>query len=157
MKKTIITKLSLLLVFVMMLTLASCNIWGGEPISSTTTTGSEQPQLPEIWSTAKYTEDTELGQGSKTFTFKVEADGYTVTFTIHTDADMVGDALIAHGLIAGDDSQYGLYVKTVNGMLSDWDVDQTYWAFYINGGYGMSGVDTTPIAEGEVYSFVRSK
>lgn len=156
MKNTIITKLSLLIVLVMMFTLASCDIWSGASIT-TTTIGGDQEQLPAIWENATYTENTELGNGAKTFTFEVEADGYSVTFTIHTDADIVGDALIAHGLIAGDDSQYGLYVKTVNGMLSDWDIDQTYWAFYINGGYGMSGVDTTPIAEGEVYSFVRSK
>lgn len=157
MKKTVITKLSLLLIIVMMLTLASCNIWGGEPVTTTTTGSSEQPQLPEIWNTATYTADTELGEGSKVFTFKVEADGHTVSFTVHTDAQTVGDALLALGLIAGEDSQYGLYVKTVNGMLADWDVDQTYWSFYINGEYAMSGVDTTPVTEGEVYSFVRSK
>ena len=157
MKNTIITKLSLLFVFVMMLTLASCDIWSGESIATSSTDDSQEQQISAIWNNATYTENTELGNGAKTFTFEVEADGYSVTFTIHTDADMVGEALIAHGLIAGDDGQYGLYVKTVNGMLSDWDVDQTYWAFYINGGYGMSGVDTTPIVEGEVYSFVRSK
>ena len=81
----------------------------------------------------------------------------TVTFTIHTDEDTVGDALISLGLIAGEDSQFGLYVKQVNGMSADYDVDQTYWAFYVNGEYGMTGVDSTTIVESDIYSFVRSK
>lgn len=157
MKNTIITKLSLVLVILMMLSLASCDLFKGETTTTTTTANGEQTQLPAIWNTAAYTEDTELGQGSKAFTFKVEADGYTVTFTIHTDAKTVGDALLGLNLIAGEDSQYGLYVKTVNGMLADYDVDQTYWSFYENGQYAMSGVDTTDIVEGDTYSFVRAK
>ncbi len=56
-------------------------------------------------------------------------------------------------LIAGDDSEYGLYVKTVNGITADYDVDQTYWAFYIDGEYAMTGVDTTDITPGVAYSF----
>ena len=56
-------------------------------------------------------------------------------------------------LIAGEKSAYGLYVKTVNGISADYDKDKTYWAFYVNGSYASSGVDTTPIKEGEVYMF----
>lgn len=40
----------------------------------------------------------------------------------------------------------------VNGIIADYDVDKTYWAFYINGEYAMSGVDTTKIEEGAAYS-----
>ena len=87
----------------------------------------------------------------------MDAEGYAITFTIHTDEETVGAALLSLGLIAGEDGQYGLYVKTVNGMLADWDVDQTYWSFYENGEYAMSGVDTTVITEGNTYSFVRTK
>ena len=53
----------------------------------------------------------------------------------------------------GEDGQYGLYVKTVNGITADYDVDGTYWAFYINGEYAMSGVDVTDIAAGSTYAF----
>ena len=45
------------------------------------------------------------------------------------------------------------YVKTVNGITADYDADGVYWAFYVNGEYAVSGVDSTPIAEGESYSF----
>ena len=46
---------------------------------------------------------------------------------------------------------YGLYIKSVNGIVADYDVDATYWAFYINGEYAMTGVEMTPIAEGDSY------
>ena len=136
--------LSLILVVIMMLSLASCDYF-------------IRKDLPEIWQDAIYVKDTDLGEGSKTFTFKVEVEENSVTFTIHTDAETVGKALLDLGLIEGEDSAYGLYVKKVNGMLADYDVDQTYWAFYVNGEYGMTGVDTTPIVETDVYSFVRSR
>jgi len=42
-------------------------------------------------------------------------------------------------------------------MLADYDVDQTYWAFYINGEYAVSGVDTTDIDENAVYKLERTK
>ena len=44
-------------------------------------------------------------------------------------------------------------MKTVNGITADYDADGVYWAFYINGEYAQTGVDTTPIVEGEEYSF----
>ena len=144
MKNTIISRVSLVLVIIMMLSLASCDYF-------------IRKDLPEIWQDAVYVKDTELGQGSKTFTFKVEVEENSVTFTIHTDAETVGAALLDLGLIDGEEGAYGLYVKKVNGMLADYDVDQTYWAFYVNGEYGMTGVDTTPIVETDVYSFVRSR
>ena len=153
MKNKFITKLSLIFITVMMISLCACNILN----PTTTTFVPEEGKLPELWENAIYTKDTELGEGSKTFLFKVDADGFAITFTIHTNEKTVGAALLANNLIAGDNSQYGLYVKTVNGILADWDVDQTYWAFYINGEYAMSAVDATDITEGNTYSFVRSK
>ena len=155
MKNTITTKLALILVIIMMLSLVSCDIL--KKTTTTTFVPTEEAKVPEFWNTAKYTMDTELGEGSKTFMFKVDAEGYAITFTIHTNATIVGDALVGLGLIAGEEGQYGLYVKTVNGMLADYDVDQTYWSFYENGEYAMSGVDTTNITEGYTYSFVRTK
>ena len=53
----------------------------------------------------------------------------------------------------GGPGAYGLYVKTVNGIKADYDKDKAYWAFYVNDSYAMSGVDSTEIKEGEVYSF----
>ena len=60
-------------------------------------------------------------------------------------------------LIEGEEGPFGLYVKKVNGVEADFDKDGTYWAFYINGEYAMSGVDTTKITEGEQYKLEYTK
>jgi len=100
------------------------------------------------------TDVTVVGEGATVFPFVVvNADGAEKCFEVHTDKTVVGDALIELDLIAGDTAEYGLYVKTVNGITVDYDTDGKYWAFYINGEYAMTGVDTTPITEGEEYSF----
>ena len=93
-----------------------------------------------------------VGQGEKSFTFTVvDGEGNEVSCEIKTDKTVVGDALLELGLIAGEPGAYGLYVKTVNGITADYDVDGSYWAFYIDGEYAMSGVDTTDITDGAVY------
>ena len=95
-----------------------------------------------------------LGEGKTMFLFTVvDKDGNETNFEIHTDKEIVGEALIDLELIAGDDGEFGLYVKTVNGITADYDVDQTYWAFYVDGEYAMTGVDATNIEEGKTYSF----
>lgn len=100
------------------------------------------------------TDATVLGEGQTVFTFNVtDADGNETNFEIHTDKETVGDALLELNLIAGEDSEYGLYVKTVNGITADYDKDQTYWAFYVNGEYAQTGVDSTNVTAGDTYSF----
>lgn len=87
----------------------------------------------------------------------VAKDGGKVTFTVKTDADTVGKALLDQGVIAGEDSSYGLYVKTANGITLDYDTDGMYWAFYINGEYAQTGVDATGVEDGAVYAFRAEK
>ena len=95
-----------------------------------------------------------IGEGAVEFLFTVvDKDGNETVFEVHTDKEIVGDVLLEEGLIAGEEGQYGLYVKTVNGITADYDTDGTYWAFYIDNEYAMSGVDTTAIKEGTVYTF----
>lgn len=94
----------------------------------------------------------ELGEGDTAFTFTVvDADGNEKVFTINTDEKTVGDALLALGLIDGEDSEYGLYVKTVDGITADFDTDGTYWAFYINGEMASTGVDGADVEDGASY------
>ena len=95
-----------------------------------------------------------LGKGQTVFNFVVaDKDGIETKFEIHTDKPTVGEALLEVKLIEGEDGPYGLYVKTVNGITADYDVDQTYWAFYINGEMAMTGVDATNVEAGATYSF----
>lgn len=142
MKRTNKIVVSLLLCLVMVLGLAACG---------------KKEEAAGVWDNAKYVEDTELGEGSKTLTIVVEAEEKKVTFTIATDAETVGDALLEHELVAGEESEYGLYIKEVNGMTADYDVDKSYWGFYQNGEYMMTGVDQTPLADGDQYELVYTK
>ena len=48
-----------------------------------------------------------------------------------------------------------MYVKTVNGMSADYEADGYYWSLYVDGEYATTGVDTTPVADGGSYAFVR--
>lgn len=90
----------------------------------------------------------------QSFTFEVvDKDGNMETFEITTDKSTVGEALLEEGLIAGENGQYGLYVTEVNGIVADYNVDGSYWAFYVDGAYASSGVDTTDIVDGSTYSF----
>ena len=98
------------------------------------------------------------GEGATVFTFTVtDKDGVGTAFEIHTNKTTVGDALLELGLIAGEAGPFGLYVKTVNGLTLDYDKDKAYWAFYENGAYAVSGVDTTDITPGATYSFRAEK
>ena len=94
------------------------------------------------------------GQGEKSFEFFVtDKDGAVYFYGINTDKATVGEALLELGLIAGEDSEFGLYVKTVNGVTVDYDKDGKYWAFYENGSYAAKGVDQTPITPDATYEF----
>ena len=119
--------------------------------------GKEENAEFDLWKNAKYVSDTELGEGATKLTVQVKAEDHQITFTIHTDKTTVGEAMQEHDLLEGEESQYGLYVKKVNGILADYDVDQYYWGFYIDGEYALTGVDTTTIEEGVTYSLERSK
>lgn len=104
--------------------------------------------------TTVYEDGAVIGEGSKSFEFTVvNMAGEEATFEVKTDEDTVGAALLENNMIAGEDGDYGLYVKTVNGETVDYDKDGKYWAFYINGEYGMTGVDSTNIVDGDSYAF----
>lgn len=141
MKKTIQSTVTVILALIFIVALVSC----------------DTVEKTDVWKNATYRKDTELGSGAKTVVVEVKAEDQQVTFTIKTDKDTVGAALLEHGLIAGEEGAYGLYVKQVNGITADYDVDQTYWSFYINGEYAMTGVDTTEITEGATYRLEYTK
>ena len=141
MKKTFKSSISLILAIILVISSVACN----------------KVDATSLWENATYLNDTELGEGNKTLTVEVKVEENSVVFTIHTDKKTVGDALIEHDLIAGDEGAYGLYVKVVNGITADYDIDQSYWAFYIDGEMAMTGVDGTDITEGTAYQLVYAK
>ena len=124
------------------------------------TTGCNDNNTPDTSSPSGNSEVTATvkGEGNTVFSFTVtDADGKLTAYEIHTEKAMVGEALLELGLIDGDDSDYGLYVKTVDGKTLDYDKDGMYWAFYENGKYAAKGVDMTEISAGVEYSFRAEK
>lgn len=110
-----------------------------------------------LWENATYTEDTEFGNGAKTVMVEVRAEERSITFKINTDKETLSDALVEHNLISGEKGAYGLYVKVVNGITADYNINQSYWAFTKNGESMMSGVDGAEISDGEHYELVYTK
>ena len=88
-------------------------------------------------------------QGGKTITVQVVLlEGEPSDFTIQTDEEYLRGALESIDLIEGSESEYGLFVTTVNGVTVD-DSKQQWWCFTQDGEMLMTGVDTTPIADGD--------
>lgn len=84
----------------------------------------------------------------------IHADGTSKDFEIDTNEEFLRGACEQIELISGDESDYGLYVKVVDGETADYDTDGAYWSVCKDGEYLMTGVDTTVIADGEHYEFV---
>lgn len=148
--------LSILLVAAMAVSALCLTGCSGQP--ETTDTTAQPAATTEAATTEAATTEaaaaTEVGEGSTSFAFQVTfADGSQQDYTVKTDSTVVGEALQDAGLIAGEESEYGLYVKTVAGQTLDYDADGMYWAFYVNGEYATSGVDTTDIDAGSTYEF----
>lgn len=118
---------------------------------------SDSGQGSSVWDSAEYKEDAEVGEGAITVKVEVVAEEKSVTITVHTDKDNLGAALLDNGLVSGDESEYGLYIKFVIGMEADYDKDGTYWSLSKDGEYLMTGADSTPIADGEHYELTRTK
>ncbi len=154
MKKTIITKIALLMALLLVFALSACDLFTG---NTTTSPDDSDTNVTTPWDSATYKENKAFGEGAKTVQVEVKYESHSVTFTIHTDAETLGEALLAHDLIAGEESAYGLYVKTVNGILADYDIDQSYWGFFKDGEYMMTGVDGTEISGGEHFELVYTK
>lgn len=112
------------------------------------TTGGNESSEPYVLQDAKT-----VGEGKTEFSLSVtDANGKTESFNVKTDKETVCDALLDVGLIDGDAGD-SFYVKKVNGITADYDVDGTYWAFYIDGNYAMTGVDATKAESGKKYGF----
>lgn len=163
--KTLKSLAALLFALLLSLSLWACSAPAEQPQTQSrpkqtvqeTLEGTSEAPLTGLWKDATYTKDTSFGEGSKSLTVEVKAQEHSITFTLKTDAETVGAALLEQGLIDGEPGAYGLYVKKVNGITADYDVDQSYWAFYIGDEMAMTGVDGTAITEGARYQLVYTK
>ncbi len=137
--------LSLLLALLMALCLTAC-------------TGVESPA--DGTDSAIGSSEVTNGEQKNTVTITVDvigSDGKTTTFTIETASETLRGALEQESLVQGEDGPYGLYIKTVNGELADYDVNGAYWAVYQGDTAAMTGVDGIKIADGGHYKLVYTK
>lgn len=154
-KKILSVILSLVLIAVAALIMTGC---GKEKTTTPTDNGNTSVVTPDNAEVTDADSNILLGEGEKTLLFSVtDSDGTITQFKILTDENTVGDALIKEGLISGENGDYGMYVKVVNGKKLDYDTDKMYWAFYVDNEYAMTGVELTPIESGVVYEFRAEK
>ena len=136
--------LALVLALVLALSLCAC----GAPAAD----GAVDEGAPVV------TDGATLGEGATTFALVIkQLDGSSISVTINTDAETVGEALEALGVLKGEEGPYGIYIKEVNGVSAVYEEDGTYWGFYIDGEYAMTGADATPVTAGAEYTFAVEK
>ena len=93
-------------------------------------------------------------EGSKAFTVTVvHADGSEKKFDYRTDAEKLGAFLEEKGLIDSQGADQGMF-HTVDGEKADWNVNQSYWAFYLGDEYAVTGIYDTYITHGDAYKLV---
>ena len=155
MKKNGLNKLlALLLALVMVLSLAACG-------NKAQDNGAADKDAGAVTDTDNNTGDNGDAAAPQD---RVVADGDVIgegktAFTVEVAQleETVGEALLERGVVAGDTTEYGLYVTTVNGVTLDYNTDGAYWAFYINGEYASTGVDATNIEAGAAYALKAEK
>jgi len=97
----------------------------------------------------------EIGEGDTTFRFEVvDQDENLSVWNVSTDEETLGAALVGVGLIAGDESEWGLMVTEVNGITADFAANSAFWALWVDGEFAMAGVDDTYVESGATYAFI---
>ena len=92
----------------------------------------------------------ETQTGDKTITVQIVKKDSERTVTINTDAEMLRGALDQENLVQGEEGEFGLFIKTVDGYTAD-DAAQEWWCITKGGEDVYTGVESTPIADGDQY------
>lgn len=93
--------------------------------------------------------DTAAGAKHITVTV-VHKDATERVVEIDTDEEMLRGALEQVDLVQGSDSEYGLFITTVDGYTAD-DSAQEWWCVTKGGEMVNTGVDATPIYDGDAF------
>lgn len=142
--------LALLLAVMMLMSLAAC---GGkaEKTPAEEAPVEETPAAEAESSVSKEAPSQEEAIKKLTITV-VHGDGSSKELEVSTEAENLREALEPEGIIAGDESEFGLFIKTVDGETAD-DSKQQWWAVTKGGEMAETGVDSIIIADGESYEF----
>jgi len=87
-------------------------------------------------------------EGEKSIVVSVVRGEDTAVHTLRTDALFLRGALEENGLIEGDETAFGLFVKTVGGYTVN-EAAMEWWNFAVNGEDLMVGVDEAVIHDGD--------
>lgn len=94
--------------------------------------------------------------GDKTIVVEVvHAGEQSREFTYRTDAEYLGEVLLAEQLVEGEQGAYGLFITTVDGETAQESLRQ-WWCVTKSGARVDTGVDSTPIADGDHFELTMS-
>ncbi len=90
-------------------------------------------------------------KGAKAVTLQVDhLEGADKSFELRTDAEYLRQLLEENGLASGPETQYGLWIQTIDGETAD-DSKQQWWGISVNGEFAQYGADSQPVADGDVF------
>ncbi len=98
-------------------------------------------------------------EGTKSIVIEVvNKEGETTEYPLQTDAQFLLEAMReAEALgfsFVGKEDVYGVVVSEVNGETADFNVDNAYWSFNVNGEYCNYGISEQPVEDGDRFSIV---
>lgn len=88
--------------------------------------------------------------GIKEITVEITDLTNTESFTFKTEREFLADALLDEGLVEDNQTEYGLFIVTANGVTAD-DAKQEWWCITKDGETLMTGASETPIENGDRY------
>lgn len=98
----------------------------------------------------------ESAEGSKSITIEVvDSKKKSVTYELQTDAEYLKEAMeeveeLSFKMESG-------MVIVINGERAVWSEDGSYWSIYVNGEYGLHGIDTQIVEDGDAFKFEYTK
>ncbi len=96
-------------------------------------------------------------EGSKAITIEViNQAGETKEYETKTDAEFLMEAVeeIKDLEVLGEEGPYGMMIESVNGETAIYEEDGAYWSIMVNGEYGMNGIDSQPVEDGDEFQLV---
>lgn len=88
--------------------------------------------------------------GSKAITVEVVTSDDSKTFNYTTDSEYLADVLLDEQLVSGSESEYGLFITTVNAITAN-DANQEWWCITKDGQMLETGASDTPINDGDKF------
>ena len=96
-------------------------------------------------------------EGSKEFTIEViNQAGESKEYEVKTDAEFLMEAVeeTKDLEVLGEEGPYGMMIESVNGETAIYEEDGAYWSIMVNGEYGMNGIDSQPVEDGDEFQLV---